>query len=145
MGLITHSHTSHNQSNWGITAVTSTYHLMIKFPTEYRVGEVRGDQMVAHKCYIAMLEIDDHLQTVYRRTMDSSRTGELEKVLLDDSMPRRTMRIGTLASSLVCQALIMFLRENQDVFAWSHEDISRIDLLIIVHKLNVSPLFSFVW
>ena len=101
--------------------------------------------MVAHKCYIAMLEIDDHLQTVYRRTMDSSRTGELEKVLLDDSMPRRIMRIGTLASSLVCQALIMFLRENQDVFAWSHEDISRIDLLIIVHKLNVSPLFSFVW
>ena len=77
--------------------------------------------------------------------MDSSRTGELEEVLLDDSMPRRTMRIGTLASSLVCQALIMFLRENQDVFAWSHEDISRIDLSIIVHKLNVSPLFSFVW
>ena len=24
-------------------AVTSTYHLMIKFPTEYGVGEVRGD------------------------------------------------------------------------------------------------------
>ena len=68
--------------------------------------------MVAHKCYIAMLDIDDHLQTVYRRTMDSSRTGELEEVLLDDSMPRRTIRIGTLASSLVCQALIMFLREN---------------------------------
>ena len=24
-------------------AVTSTYHLMIKFPTEYGIGEVRGD------------------------------------------------------------------------------------------------------
>ena len=24
-------------------AVTSTYHLMIKFPTKYGVGEVRGD------------------------------------------------------------------------------------------------------
>ena len=28
-------------------AVTSTYHLMIKFPTEYGVGEVRGDQVTA--------------------------------------------------------------------------------------------------
>ena len=28
-------------------AVTLTYHLMIKFPTEYEVGEVRGDQMAA--------------------------------------------------------------------------------------------------
>ena len=28
-------------------AVTSTYHLMIKFFTEYKVGEVRGDQVAA--------------------------------------------------------------------------------------------------
>ena len=42
-------------------AVTLTYHLIIKFPTEYGVGEVCGDQVVAHECYIAMLEIDDHL------------------------------------------------------------------------------------
>ena len=41
-------------------AVTSTYHLMIKFPTEYGVGEVRGDQVATCECYIAMLEMDDH-------------------------------------------------------------------------------------
>ncbi|XP_023906064.1 uncharacterized protein LOC112017838 [Quercus suber] len=45
-------------------AVTSTYHLMIKFPTEYGVGEERGDQVAARKCYIAMLKMDDHLQTM---------------------------------------------------------------------------------
>jgi len=45
-------------------AVTSTYHLMIKFPTEYGIGEVRGDQVMARKCYIAMLKMDDHLQTM---------------------------------------------------------------------------------
>ena len=28
---------------------------MIKFPTEYEVGEVRGDQVAARECYIAML------------------------------------------------------------------------------------------
>ena len=44
--------------------MTSTYHLMIKIPTEYGVGEARGDQVAACKCYIAMLEMDAHLQTM---------------------------------------------------------------------------------
>ena len=41
-------------------ATTSTYHLMIKFPTEYGIGELRGDQVAARECYIAMLEMEDH-------------------------------------------------------------------------------------
>ena len=41
-------------------AATSTYHLMIKFPTEYGIGELRGDQVAARECYIAMLEMEDH-------------------------------------------------------------------------------------
>ena len=45
-------------------AVTSTYHLMIKFPIEYEVGEVRGNQITARECYIAMLKMDDHLRTM---------------------------------------------------------------------------------
>ena len=40
-------------------AVTSTYHLMIKFPTDYGVGELCGNQVAARECYIAMLEMDD--------------------------------------------------------------------------------------
>ena len=45
-------------------AVTSTYQLMIKFPIEYGVGEVRGDQVAVCECYIAMLEMDDYQQTM---------------------------------------------------------------------------------
>ena len=45
-------------------AVTSTYHLMIKFPTDYGVGELQGDQVAARECYVAMMEIDDHLQAM---------------------------------------------------------------------------------
>ena len=41
----------------------------------------------------------------------------LEEVLLDNFKPKRITRIGTLASLLVRQALMTFLRENQDVFA----------------------------
>ena len=50
-------------------------------------------------------------------------------------------RIGTLASPLVRQVLKTFLKKNQDVFAWSNEDMPEIDPLVIVHRLNVSPSF----
>ena len=42
-------------------AVTSTYHLMIKFSTDYGVVELRGNQVAARECYGAMMEMDDHL------------------------------------------------------------------------------------
>ena len=45
-------------------AVTSTYHLMIKFPTNYKVGKLCGNQVAAHECYVAMMEMDDHLQAM---------------------------------------------------------------------------------
>ena len=31
---------------------------------EYGVGELRRDLVATHECYIAMLEMDDHLQTL---------------------------------------------------------------------------------
>jgi len=92
---------------------------MIKFPTEYEVGKVQGDQVVARECYIAMIEMDDHLQTMCieeQWTVVEPVEG-LEEVLLDNSRPERTAKIDTLASPLVRQVLITFLRENQDAFA----------------------------
>ena len=92
---------------------------MIKFPTKYGVGEAKGDQVAECECYIAMLEMDDHQQTMCieeQRTI-AELVEELEEVLLDDSRPKRTTRMGTLASQPVRQALTTFLWENQDVFA----------------------------
>ena len=124
-------------------AVTSTYHLMSKFPTDYGVGELRGDQVAARECYIAMMEIDDHQQAMnieeHRTTMEP--VEKLEKVLLDDSDHGRTTKIGTLASPTIRQELAAFLRSNRAVFAWTHEDMPGIYLSVIVHRLNVSPSF----
>ena len=81
-------------------AVTSTYHLMIKFPTEYGVGEVRGDQVTTCECYIAMLEMNDHQETMCieeQRTI-AELVEELEEVTLDELRPERTTRMGMLAS-----------------------------------------------
>ena len=90
--------------------------------------------------------MDDHLQTkcIKEQRMVAELVEGLEEVLLDDSRPERTTRISTLASQTICQALTTFLKENQDVFAWSHEDMLGIDPSIIVHRFNVSPSFSLV-
>ena len=92
---------------------------MIKFPTEYRIGEICGDLVAARECYIVMLEMDDHLQTmnIEEQRIVVEPAERLEEILLDDSKPNRTTRIGTLASPMVHQVLITFLKDNQDVFA----------------------------
>ena len=70
-------------------AVTSTYHLMIKFPTDYGVGELRGNQVAARECYIARLEMDDHQQTmcIGEQRIVAEPVEDLEEVILDDSRP----------------------------------------------------------
>ena len=87
---------------------------MIKFPIEYGIRELRGDQVVTRECYIAMLEMEDHQQTMcigeQRTTMEP--VEELEEISLNESRPERTTRMGTLASPLIRQALVAFLRMN---------------------------------
>ncbi|XP_057949272.1 uncharacterized protein LOC131144550 [Malania oleifera] len=39
-----------------VRAVTSTYHLKMKFPTPHRTGEVSGDQAAARNCYVMALK-----------------------------------------------------------------------------------------
>ena len=100
--------------------------------------------MAARECYIAMLEMEDHQQTM---CIEEKRTivelvEELEEVTLNELRPERTTRMGTLASQPIRQALIAFLKMNQDVFAWSHENMLGIDPSIIVHRLNVNPASS---
>ena len=51
----------------------------------------------------------------------------------------KTTRIGTTLNPEVRAKLVQFLKENPDVFAWSHEDMPDIALDIIQHKLKVNP------
>ena len=39
------------------------------------------------------------------------------------------------------ESIIQFLKDNKDVFAWSHKDMPGIDPSIISHKLNVNSSF----
>ena len=58
--------------------------------------------------------------------------------LVEDEITKTT-RIGTTLSPKMRTRLIQFLKENLDVFAWSHGDIPGISPKVIQHKLNVNP------
>ena len=68
-------------------AVTSTYHLSIKFPMEHGVGQVQGDQLAARECYLAMLAMDEQVQTmnIEERRVVVEPTEMLENITLDES------------------------------------------------------------
>ena len=63
----------------------------------------------------------------------------LETVALVEDKITKTTRIGTTLSPKMRTRLIQFLKENLDVFAWSHEDMPGISPKVIQHKLNVNP------
>ena len=68
-----------------------------KFPTENRVGEVRGDQVLARECYQAILAAkENHTWMIEEKEDDKIKA--LEVVELVDGMTTKTTRIGTTLS-----------------------------------------------
>ena len=63
----------------------------------------------------------------------------LEEVELVDKMTTMMTRIGTTLSRKMRSRLVQFLKENLNVFTWSHEDMPGISPRVIEHKLNVNP------
>jgi len=62
---------------------------------------------------------------------------ELEDLELGD--PKKKIWIGSQLTPGMKEALVAFLRQNEDVFAWSHYDMPGIPPSVIVHKLMVDP------
>jgi hypothetical protein len=77
--------------------VTSTYHLLVRFPTEHGIGELKGDQAAARECYFASLGPETRHQTMAigegQKLVEP--TEELEVIVLDDEKPDKTTNIGT--------------------------------------------------
>ena len=119
----------------------STYHLSVKFPPEYRVGQVQGEQLAARECYLAMLAMDEQVQTmnIEARRVVAEPTEALENISLDEDNPEKNTKVGEDLEEKTKKDLVHFLRNNIDVFALSHEDIPGIDPSVITHRLNVYP------
>ena len=118
-------------------AATSTYCLKVKFLTDNGVGEVRRDQILARECYQAVLATRENYTWIIGE--EENKVEVLETVALVKDGTAKKTRIGTTLSPEMRTRLIEFLKENLDVFAWSHEGMSGISPRIIQHKLNVDP------
>ena len=100
------------------------------------VGEVRGDQVLARECYQVVLAAkENHTWMIEEKEED--KVEALETVELVEGEIVKTTSIGTTLSPEMRTKLVQFLKENLDIFAWSHEDMSGISPKIIQHKLSV--------
>ena len=62
---------------------------------------------------------------------------KLETIELVKGDPMKTTKVGTSLSPQTKKEIVSFLKDNLDVFAWSHEDMIGIPANIIQHCLNV--------
>ena len=122
-----------------LKATTSTYYLKVKFSTTHRVGEIREDQVLVRECYQAALASGENHTWVINEPKpipEPSETPQEVEIIPGDST--KMLKIGSALPTPEKEKMISFLRANQDVFAWKHEDMPEIDRKIIQHRLNVN-------
>ena len=64
---------------------------------------------------------------------------ETENIELVEGDPSKSTKVGKKLQQSIKDELMKFLKKNLNFFAWSHEDMSRINEQVIVHNLNVNP------
>ena len=123
-----------------LKAVTSTYHLKVKFPIAHGVREIKEDQVLVRECYQTALASGENHTWVINESKPIPKLTETPQeveIALRDLM--KVLKIGSALPTLEKKKMISFLRANQDVFTWKHEDMLGIDGNIIQHHLNVNP------
>ncbi|XP_073121471.1 uncharacterized protein [Henckelia pumila] len=101
--------------------VASTYHQKLKFPVGREVGMLRGDQRVARQCYEGVVHEEGKKTRV---EVSMIRGGEKLKIAAD-------------LETEVKEKLVIFLKANLDVFAWSVQELRGIKPAVMEHKLNL--------
>ncbi|GAU29444.1 hypothetical protein TSUD_150140 [Trifolium subterraneum] len=146
-------------------AVMSTLYLSIKYPLNNgKVRVVKGDQVLARKCYESSLKIRHRPSKPVLHPVSGERTNEINMVSVTDLDPReefqdrrvspiedldkvqigeqphQTTSTGTSLKPEERERIITVLRNNRDLFAWQPSDMPGIDESVITHKLSVSPI-----
>ena len=112
--------------------------MKVKFPTKQEVREIRGDQVLVKECYQAILASkENHTWVIEDKTPEI--VEKLETIELVKGSLAKTTQVRTNLSTKMKEGNINFLKDNLDVFAWSHEDMPGIPADIIQHRLNVGP------
>jgi hypothetical protein len=115
-----------------------------EIPDQERIGELKGNQAVARRCYNISLKKVVNLEflpvSIVSGTSEAGIKGvpteTLEEVVVGNG---KVLKIGSHLKPDIREGIIDFLRENVDSFAWTHEDMLGIDPEDIIHCLNTNP------
>ena len=122
-----------------LRAATSTYYLKVKFPITHGIGEIRGDQVLAREFYQAALASRENHTWVINEPEPTAKPSETpQEVVIVTRDLTKVLKIRSALPTLEKEKMVSFLRANQDVFSWKHEDMPRIDWNIIQKHLNVN-------
>ena len=69
--------------------------------------------------------------------VEGAKCEELEKIIIDDD-EEKFFQVRVQLPPWEKEELVVFLRKNIDVFAWSAYNAPRVDLNFICHHLNVN-------
>ena len=61
------------------------------------------------------------------------------EILVDENDATKVLFIGVRLDDQMRRKMVDFLRNNLDVFAWSHANMTRINLNVMCHRLNIDP------
>lgn len=127
----------------------------MKFPTEFGIGEVFGDQVIARQCYLTtvipnkltceeqtinqIMEIEPQDMLSPSKINTCSPVGETEEVEVIPGQPGKTTKIGKHLQEPLKQELVGLIREFSDIFAWDPKDMPGIPESIARHSLHVNP------
>ena len=69
---------------------------------------MKGDQLATRKCYLAMLTMDEHVQTmsIEERRVVAKPPEVLEDISLEESNPKKFTRIGTSMKEMMKKDLV---------------------------------------
>ena len=67
---------------------------------------------------------------------------EMEIVNLGVGEERKEVKVGTSMSTNIRDELVALLRNYQDIFAWSYQDMSDLSPDIVQHRLPLNPKCS---
>ena len=92
--------------------------------------------MLAQEYYQAVLSSkENHTWVIKERTPEVMKA--LETIELVEGDPTKTTQVGSNLDPRMKKEIISFLKDNLDVFAWSHEDMPGIPASTIQNRLKV--------
>ena len=65
--------------------------------------------------------------------------------LVEESEKEKSVKIGVNFSKDLKDELIALLKEFKEIFAWSYQDMPRLDTEIVVHRILVKSECPQVW